>query len=218
MKYVFVGDIHGKVEMVQAALERPGHKVFVGDFVDSYDRTHQDHADCLDLVLEAVKAGEADAIFGNHELSYLKPNKHRCSGYNDKTEVQMMERSKDLYTLFKPYLLLDGNVLVTHAGLHKQIWDEHGLSLKTLSPWLDGGWMGIRTSPVHWVGRARGGYDPVGGIFWCDWKTEFEPIPELVQIVGHTSRACKDGIVERDGNYCIDCLNYTKEFLELDIG
>lgn len=31
MKHIFIGDIHGKVSMVHAALALPGKKIFVGD-------------------------------------------------------------------------------------------------------------------------------------------------------------------------------------------
>ncbi len=43
MKVLFVGDIHGRLEiMEQVEREFPNHlKVFVGDFVDSFDRSRK---------------------------------------------------------------------------------------------------------------------------------------------------------------------------------
>ena len=43
---------------------------------------------------------------------------------------------------------------------------------------------------------------PMGGLLWCDWHTDFIPVPGLNQVVGHTAsfaqKAWKDGL--RVGN------------------
>jgi len=140
MKYVFVGDIHGKVEAVEKALRMEGKKIFVGDFMDSFDRTPRDMGRCLHLVCEAIREGTAEAIFGNHELSYLNPH-HRCSGYSSKNRFMFQEYWGEVEKLFLSHLILAPNVLITHAGLTKQIWDEHNLTLdnlnEKLTEWFD---------------------------------------------------------------------------------
>jgi len=217
MKYVFVGDVHGKVRAVEAALAREGKKIFVGDFIDSFDHPVEDHKICYDLVLEAIDKGEAEALFGNHELSYLMPNKHRCSGF-DATRATLMYAYKErLFQKFKPYLLLRENFLVSHAGLTKTIWDVKNLDISTLSDTL-AKWWANEQSAMHWVGRARGGPDRCGGLFWCDFNHEFRPVDELEQVFGHTRGM---GIRTFDRrNWCIDTLDWHKDdphFLELEI-
>jgi len=64
MKYTFVGDIHGRWEAVKEALQRDGEVIFVGDFVDSFDRSVDDQEKCLQLVIEAIKRNKAKAIGG----------------------------------------------------------------------------------------------------------------------------------------------------------
>lgn len=212
MKYVFVGDIHGKWEVVEEALQREGHKVFVGDFVDSFTRTTDDMEKCLSLVLDAIKKNEADAIFGNHELSYLMPNKHLCSGRTSSTAEMMKSWESNLWNSFKPFIKLPGNFLITHAGAHYTVYPAVKLErFNELS------------SPMHWIGWYRGGHSKVGGIFWCDFNKEFRPVTGINQVFGHSSAGGQVGIRKfvdnktTTHNYCIDCLDHVHDFLEIEL-
>lgn len=212
VKYVFVGDIHGKVEAVEAALAKDGHKVFVGDFCDSFDRTVDDYEKCLTLVMDAIERSEATAIFGNHELSYLMPTKHRCSGYTTSTESMLVPHVGRMRKLFLPFLEIGDDWLVTHAGLHPDV------AMALPETWEDE--FTNPTSPMHWIGRARYGRDPVGGLFWCDFNSEFKPIDGMNQIFGHTRHKTTDirTVKGKDSiNYCIDCLDTKIQFLEIEI-
>jgi hypothetical protein len=213
MKYVFVGDIHGKVDKVEEALSREGKKIFVGDFIDSFDHSVEDHKKCYDLVFDAIDKDEAQAILGNHELSYLRPTRHRCSGYESGRDYLMSHYGNMILDRFEPYLLLNENVLVSHAGLTRSIWQEEQLTLELLPRVLEDWWPNLQ-SPMHFIGRARGGPDDVGGMFWCDFRYEFIAVPELMQIFGHTRGR---GIRQQENAFCIDCLDYEESFLEMDL-
>ena len=213
MKATFIGDIHGQVEIVESALSQPGRKIFVGDLVDSFTRTPADARKCVELVLAAVEAGEAEVIYGNHELSYLFP-RHRCSGYNLATDEFMHELRPRITAVFKSHIMLAPDFLVTHAGLTKQIWDDQLLDLDVLDRALSDWWLDMY-SPVHWIGYSRGGRDQCGGTFWCDFKREFKPVPGLRQVFGHTRGK---GIRQVEESYCIDCLeNGPSQFLTLEV-
>lgn len=212
-KFVFIGDIHGKSELVEAALARDGKKIFVGDFIDSFDHSIADHRKCYELVLAAIKSGEAESIFGNHELSYLMIH-HRCSGHTSARRDLMQEFELDIRKYFVPFILLQKDFLVSHAGLTKQIWDRNLLTLESLPQALAEWWPDFR-SPMHHIGQYRGGRDSVGGLFWCDFNREFEPVPGLTQVFGHTA-AGGNGIRRKGDSYCIDCLERSREFLELE--
>lgn len=213
MKYIFVGDIHGKVEMVEAALAREGYKIFVGDFIDSWNRSVEDHKRCYDLFFDAAEKGEAKAIYGNHELSYFIPE-HKCSGWDGKRDYLMQQYRNLIFKYFKPYILLQPDFLVSHAGLTLALWISHHMSLDNLPTLLDT-WWPVSRSPIHWIGKYRGGLDPYGGLFWCDWNQEFQSVPGLTQVFGHTHTSWK-GIQQRENSYCIDCLEDKPEFLELE--
>lgn len=220
MKHIFIGDVHGKVEAVEAALAKEGKKIFVGDFIDSFDRSTADHKKCYDLVFDAIDKGEAEAIYGNHELSYILQDRHRCSGWNGERQLLMTHYGKMIQDRFKPYILLKPDFLVSHAGLTNQLWNKGTLTLRSLPEYLEKWWPDV-SSPMHFIGKYRGGWDSVGGLFWCDFNAEFEPIPGLTQVFGHTRsigrRFLQEGIRRIEDSYCIDCLDRKLEFLEMDV-
>lgn len=214
MKYTFIGDVHGKVADVEVALAKEGKKIFVGDFIDSFDHSVGDHKQCYDLVFEAIDKGDAQAIYGNHELSYLQPTKHRCSGYSTERSMLMTHYKKQIEDRFVPYILLKPDLLVSHAGLTRQLWQSFGVTIDTLRETLDKWWPKL-SSPMHFVGFSRGGTRNVGGMFWCDYNIEFQPVEGLTQIFGHTRGK---GIRHKANEYCIDCLDTNPDtFLELEI-
>ena len=213
MKYTFVGDIHGKVDAVEHALSMDGQVVFVGDFMDSFDRSPEDHRKCLELVLGAIEAGKARATYGNHELSYIIPQ-HRCSGFDRVHQDIMRSMEARIEAELEPFILLSPDLLVSHAGLTNQIWKRRKLAAVAkrgeLAAVLHGWWKEQR-SPMHWIGMRRGGLDSVGGMFWCDFNTEFQPVRGLRQVFGHTQRGGDVGIrrvgPKGSDSYCIDCLD-----------
>lgn len=214
MKVTFIGDIHGQVELVELALSQPGKKIFVGDLVDSFTRSAVESRKCMEMVLGVAEAGEAEVIYGNHELSYLFPAQHRCSGFNRATHTFMQELRPRIMAAFKSHIMLAPDFLVTHAGISKQLWDDQLLNLDVLDHFLSDWWPDIR-SPAHWIGYTRGGSNLCGGTFWCDFRREFEPVRGLKQVFGHTRG---EGIRQIEQSYCIDCLeDGSPEFLTLDI-
>jgi len=217
LKYTFVGDIHGKTEQVERALAKDGKIIFVGDFQDSFDRSVKDHEKCFQLVLAAIDAGKADALFGNHELSYIIPH-HQCSGYQYDRKKMFEQFENEINSKFKSFILLEGNFLITHAGLHPIVLQNsvYKLDLESGSGLQE--WANDIHSSAHWIGRYRRGNNPVGGIFWCDFKAEFEPIDGLNQIFGHTAgKGICTRHTETSKNFCIDCLDHESSFLELEI-
>ena len=216
--YVIVGDIHGRKEIVEKVLEKfpDEHKVFVGDFLDSYDRSSED---CIEALVTAMWADNTTILMGNHELSYVLPDTHRCSGYSKKTQT-MFNHIKDEYLdKVRLYLELDvddeGMWLVTHAGLTgpsiSRQAEEHlsYISNKGFSP----------QNPAFNIGWYRGGLQAThGGILWCDFYAEHDGVPGVTQIVGHTARReRKDppGIFYHEGKntWNIDCQDRAPEVL-----
>lgn len=204
MKHLIVGDIHGKVEVVERALDQADPVIFVGDILDSYDRPVADHDKCMRLIFDAIDAGKAQCLYGNHELSYLHDHM-QCSGWNAATQAHVTGGYQhSMAARFKHFLWYEPNILITHGGLDKTIWDEFQLSVAELPQTLTE-WSRDTHSPAYRIGYRRGGFSPAGGIFWCDFDHEFQPIPELVQIVGHT----RGRDLRTNGtNYCIDYNDY----------
>ena len=129
----------------------------------------------------------------------------------------MLAHDAEIRELFRPHLLLGDNVLVTHAGLTRQVFELEPCTIAQLDARLTS-WWHDRWSPVHWIGTCRGGSDPVGGTFWCDYNREFEPIPGLTQVFGHTAFGSKGEIRRVEDSYNVDCLDVSQKFLTLEIG
>ena len=207
MRTLIVGDIHGKVPFVERALAQEHPVIFVGDICDSFDRPTKDHIKCFELIFKAIDEGKATCLYGNHELSYLMPE-HRCSGWNVAMQAHIDGGLRHEMAGRFDYFQLYDNILITHAGLDKRIWDKFDLNLDNLAQTL-AEWCHIPGSPAHWIGKFRGGWHTVGGIFWCDFDHEFQEIPELIQIVGHT----RGTELRRTGNsYCIDYNDWKSNF------
>lgn len=225
-EFVIVGDLHGKIKALQAIEKLGKHMIFLGDFVDSFKESRDDQARVVKRVLELTKEGKAEFILGNHELSYIDYRRWRCSGFDYDMFVRMGQFTEDLWNLGKVYIHIEPNIMITHAGLSKQIWDtyadidEYDLTLSSqierITYQMDRD-KNTRHSWLYMAGRARGGGMPVGGPFWCDWNAEFVPVPGLIQIVGHTAnfgvpmnfkQTEMSGLRRSpNGDWCIDCID-----------
>lgn len=191
MKTLLVGDLHGQYMIAKIALEQGMPVIFMGDYLDSFTVSVGTQIELLQLVLKAVEDGQAQALMGNHEMSYLV-DRMRCSGYKPVTESHVMHM--DLSPL-KSYIKAEG-FLLTHAGVSQRLLDHKGV---TLDEYLEAG-------SYNQIGRYRGGRDLVGGLYWCDWNQDFDPIPDQPQVVGHT----RGKLIRQNGNsYCIDVLEDT---------
>ncbi len=136
------------------------------------------------------------------------------------------------------------NFLMTHAGVHKYLINsyasqkKHILSKyiqninnqqvinssiqeiidKIIKPATDDALIHVsRNMNDSWLdaGFARKGWQPVGGIIWLDWIEEFEPIPDINQIVGHTElKIPQSKSTQNSKNYCLDTKSHHIGILE----
>jgi hypothetical protein len=205
MKTIIVGDIHGDHELVRKILAREENIIFIGDYLDSYQKfTSADELECLDLVLQAVTLlpHKVRALVGNHEMAYMDP-RMSCSRMSIETHVGVMTR--DMNALLD-YIWLEDDLLISHAGISLSLL---GSFLQTPQEYLDEG-------DFKQIGNSRGGYEVSGGLYWCDWWDEFIPVPGLRQVVGHSHyrpEGESPGIVNKGSNWNIDCLQRVEEVL-----
>ena len=115
------------------------------------------------------------------------------------------------------YVWVD-DILCTHAGLHPS-FVKFNPTVDSIDAFLEAETKRanekIRNGSDYWVyaaGLNRGGFRDFGGLNWLDFNTEFEPLGDIKQIVGHTSdkriRAHHSyggiDVINAD-NLCIDC-------------
>lgn len=173
----------------------PDHELwFLGDIIDSFVTHPPEQVRTLRVVFDYIRNGIARCVRSNHDWQYVEP-RMRCSGYNRET-VRLFadpDLGNGLHDLVEPFIfevIAGKSVLVSHAGLSAHVAedalsDDEAANLTDL-PTLLREWARDVDSPYYWIGRDRGGPDPVGGLLWCDWNREFEPIPGLIQVVGHS--------------------------------
>ncbi|NVZ11218.1 serine/threonine protein phosphatase [Allochromatium humboldtianum] len=216
---IFVGDLHGKYEVAEHILKNcPDDKIiFVGDYLDSFDRSIKDQVKTLLLVLDAAQAfpDRVIGLLGNHEYSYLNPQRYRCSGFRKAIWYQVKALLPDMRRyLLDVYTDPASGVVVTHAGI-TQVWiDSIEARLEEI---LDEESFGASQPDWNMVGQIRGGNDRCGGPVWCDYWSEFEPIAGIKQVFGHTAYrpvGKKRGVFTADGeNFNVDCLDTSSEVL-----
>jgi hypothetical protein len=124
----------------------------------------------------------------------------------------------------------DQNFLMTHAGVHPYLIRQYALKHKqTFDKYIVGNKIQLITqetidliikpattealrdvsnnisTPWFEGGFARLGMHKIGGITWLDWFKEFQPIPDLNQIVGHSELLTPEQkSTYNSKNYCID--------------
>ena len=135
-----------------------------------------------------------------------------CSGNTMAINVGLLTR--DLSPLLT-HCWEHEDILLTHAGISQKLLDELTWGSKnkvSIYQYIEAG-------KFNQIGQARKGRDIVGGLYWCDWWKEFEPVISTRQIVGHTAHRPfgeDPGIVAKGDNYNIDCLDRVPQVLIID--
>lgn len=183
--------------------ECPDLTVFLGDYFDSFGDVLAETRRTVKWLKTSLEKPRRAHLLGNHDISYFWPSDATfCPGWTSEKQ-RIIARVLDLGDVdkFKFHAWVDG-WLLTHAGLARH-WVPPGVEIVS---WLDEEAKKARSlfleKRVHWfvaIGRARGGYDPAGGLVWCDWREERWPIRQLV---GHTPS--RDVRTANNGSVCLD--------------
>lgn len=204
MKVQIISDIHNNYTNAEAQISKEGadRVIFLGDYFDGYG----DESD-IETVSNTAKWLQRSTylpnrlhLFGNHDIWYSYGDcEPHCSGNSEFKRFVIKNHFSNWNKLYTHFWLDEW--VCTHAGLSNRLYDiyKNDYSVTEL---LNESQI---KSPKHWllslVGEARGGIEgEVGGILWCDYD-EFEDIPGIKQIFGHT----RDKTVRTNGNHiCLD--------------
>ena len=223
-RWLCVGDIQNGYDVLPYLESRKDiRKLFLGDFLDSWERSEGEQVQAFERILGMIERGEAIGVPGNHEVAYLSGLPGLSStGNKSLTKALLMPIKRKAEKLLKPFFYHERTrTLFSHAGLSNKVWDMCEMDFDTL-PTVLHGWALSYESPYYWIGRARGGSDPCGGLLWCDWHHEFAAVPGMSQVVGHTSSFSqkgekKDGVRignlrVRGSSWNVDCLGRPGDF------
>lgn len=235
-KILIFSDVHQDIAKVRRIVDVEGadFNVCLGDWFDSfvYD-DNKDVADAAGYLKDFVGRKNCYSLIANHDQSYLFPSIYtKCSGYEKRKFQIIMDvlgpRKDEVRNKLLWYIWVDG-YLCTHAGLHPS-FAKLNPTIESVDAFLEietrRANEKIRNGSDYWVyaaGLNRGGYRDFGGLNWLDFNTEFEPLGDIKQIVGHTksekirAHHSYGGIdVINAHNLCIDC--HLTEYLVITNG
>ncbi|MEW6040864.1 MAG: metallophosphoesterase [Elusimicrobiota bacterium] len=223
---IVVGDLHGELDKLVKILKefKDERFLFIGDYCDSFTATDQEIIDTLSLVMES----KGIILSGNHELNYFNSwgfNGY-CSGYRSSLQNRIVSPLIANQNKFKiVHYEIETNILYSHAGISLQ-WlkstcpdiketqnqFDYIKQLELLNPFALS-----ENHPVFAIGAARGGNSICGGPLWCDWYNDYEPLPWIRQIFGHTpiEKISTTYYKNKINSWNIDCLLYRNEVLEV---
>lgn len=201
MNCLIIPDLHLRWRHADKIIKHVGadEVYFLGDFFDDHhDDPHQIGEMC-DWLESVIDNPTFHFTFGNHDIHYAFPNRgFECSGYQQWKYFTILDKldGKRIWDKFKFYHIVDGKLLLSHAGLHKH-WvpkEIHALRedrprfLNEISNFLNAEIVkGMRNeSWIFHAGLARWGRQQYGGLIWCDFNVEFNPVRGLNQVFGHT--------------------------------
>ena len=200
-----IGDVHGCYDELVMLLNKLGYEenaeagfihpdgrrpVFLGDLCDRGPK----NVEVLRLVMKMVKTGNALAVPGNHDVKlvkYLLGKNVQLSHGLDKT-VEELEKESDefraevkdfLDTLISHYVLDDGKLVVSHAGLKEE--------------YIGRGSMKVRDFCLY--GEVTGEIDEYGYPVRLNWASDYRGSATVVY--GHIPQF---EVHEINGTYCID--------------
>ena len=199
-----IGDIHGCCDELEQLLSRLGYvrtengyahpegrkAAFLGDFCDRGPR----NADVLRIVMDMVKAGNAIAVPGNHDvklLKYLNGKNVAMTHGIDKTIAELEEKGEEfkqevktfIDSLISHFVLDDGRLVIAHAGLREA--------------YIGRGSARVREFCLY--GETTGETDSYGLPVRLDWAADYRGRATVVY--GHIAGL---EVKALNGTYCID--------------
>lgn len=222
-KYTIIGDVHGQFDTIIKAASwawiNDATPVYLGDLTDSFSKSKSEQLRAMYFVLRDMDRG-AICLWGNHDLSYLFPDLHKCSGYSKTKEDYFRRAYTEFFKHpnFRPYYWIGDSILVTHAGLSPKLVPTEFTPKEFLDNSMKDTSKAIKSSPLFKAGRSSGGPQAVGGITWLRSTECTKPLEGITQIVGHTPQ----GEIEYDSMrdiWYVDSLEYgSKEILLVNRG
>jgi predicted MPP superfamily phosphohydrolase len=227
MKILAIGDIHGRDVWKDANFAAYDKVVFIGDYVDSFDKSDTEIFNNLKTIIDKKieNAEKFVLLLGNHDIHYIQFPQYRCSGFRPEAQFDLTELFHENRQYFQIAYQIK-NYLFTHAGVSNS-WYKHNFKYfkkkkDTLADTLNEMYMTKEgRDTLFQCSQLRGGIDKSSGIVWADKReTKDDFLYGYHQIVGHT-RVPDFDTVNLDGldssiTY-IDVLEFKTKFYELHI-
>jgi hypothetical protein len=101
----------------------------------------------------------------------------------------------------------NGNFVFTHAGIHPSFMSPYaefnGCYVTKLNENIKDRLEAGFVDNYLTAGKRAGKVGVVGGLTWLDWRSEFEHVDGITQVVGHSYG--DEPRINKFGDMCIDC-------------
>lgn len=123
-----LGDIHGHFEHVRELYDKykPQEVICLGDYVDSFVKTPEQHKECLEKLFELKKTHEEEhgsgtfiMVLGNHDFHYLVSGE-KYSGWNPQTSKLcrgLLQSAIDKNIIKMVHIDWKNKTIYSHAGV-----------------------------------------------------------------------------------------------------
>jgi len=234
MKYVCIGDIHGRNSWRTIVNRNPdSHFVFLADYLDPYKRekiTEIEAIENFEDIIDFKKSNPSNVtlLIGNHDAQYIFYPNFRTNGISSLFLLEI----NDIFTLNRnlfDFAYQRNDYLFIHAGISNGWFDKYHDLLDSFGLKSDLSNLGITLNKIGDDPRGkfcfsdnskyRGGFDTYGSPIWSDdLELKYSSLTGIHQIVGHN----KFDTIQRFGDdetsitFC-DCLYKEIKELTLDI-
>lgn len=228
MKHLIIGDLHGNDCWQEINTRKYDKIVFLGDYVDSFERSDSAILENLKKIVRLKKRqpDKIELLLGNHDVHYLHFPKYQCSGFRPSMQRDLTALFNNNRQLFR-MAYQRGNHIFTHAGITNS-WYNEFLRLPSLDDLREEGdniadlINKVEATTQRYLLYAtsiyRGGYSN-GSFLWADQKeTAIDMLHGYHQVVGHT-RVPEAQTISYSGRSVtyIDVLDHLTYFHELNI-
>ena len=221
-RILVIGDLHScSPEPAEQLIEEvdPDLTVFLGDYFDHFGDGLGVTIQMAQWLKQSLEQPNRVHLLGTHDLPYLYPGKIYCPGYShEKGYVVGNIIDRNTWKRKSSLVYWHGDDwLFSHAGVSRSHLPSWNFKKSKIPSWLDGEISdafnlldsdGLDHS--HWVWsvgstRSNGISPGAGGLVWCDWYYDFEPIAGINQVVGHTpGQGIRSKQEKNSRNLCID--------------
>lgn len=200
LKTISVGDLHGHDVWQGIDADRFDKIIFVGDYLDSFDKSNTEILHNLKEIIEFKKAYPEKVILliGNHELSYFYFPDFTCEGFRAEARPALQILFNDNRDMFQ-VAYQHKKYLWTHAGVSSKwlsefkplaeergIWNDN-LPLADILNMANETSLRIKLFQKSGKRMRYGDTDLVGGIMWADIsETREDYLDGYNQVAGHT--------------------------------
>lgn len=224
-KTIIIGDIHGEKhwQKIQNEIDKCRYMIFMGDYVDSFERSDKEISKNLEKVIDLKKNNKEKVILllGNHDNQYLFGDLTRCSGFRPQMFTVLKNKFEENIDLFCVSHQIE-DVLFTHGGLLNDHFRDLNRIFKKEKNMRYDTYLNMffrnKIIPMLSVSYIRGGSDRNSGIFWTDWREllmEKEMLP-VHQVVGHSANFGGSFSVRKNGKFIFNSDNvHNRKFYEM---